>query len=339
MHNTASGFQYHSFSVQGFDPESLLGVIRDARFEQRLLRGGSFRVFHQRLAFGECSLDSGRYSLPILAQGAFGGRHLTFGIMVASSAPTRINGHVAATLDIQVHPPGGELHCRPQAGDWTWAAFLVPLPVFVAAAERVLGSALPIPLDRMSNVRPATAAGQALLLAVDDAFRAGESAAGNAVAEHIALDVQERLLEALVRALASAQPHALAFAPSRKDPWLRTLRRAEDFLCRHAHEPYGSEALCRYVYASERTLQYAFRSAYGMTPRQWHTVMRLNLARRELIALRPEETRVADVAARWGFYHFGRFSARYRDMFGEAPATTLRRPLSGSWIDRPLPRF
>lgn len=326
MRDDLSRFEYRSFALEGFDPDQLLGVIRDSRFEQRLLRGGGFRVLHQRLVVGDCSVDSGCYSLPIVAQGAFGKQHLTFGIMMASTQPTFINGHGCATLDIQVHPPGGELYCRPATGDWTWAAFLVPLQTFLAAAERHLGAPLAIPLDRMSNVRPAPAEGDALVLAIRRAFRAGASARGAAVAGLAAIDVRSKLLEALLNALASADPDQAVRDRVRGDRWLRTLRRTEEFLREHAHEPYASETMCRYIGVSERALEYAFRSAYGLSPRDWHAVMRLNLARRELIALGPGDARVADVAMRWGFYHLGRFSTRYRELFGEPPAATLRQP-------------
>jgi AraC family transcriptional regulator, ethanolamine operon transcriptional activator len=32
---------------------------------------------------------------------------------------------------------------------------------------------------------------------------------------------------------------------------------------------------------------------------------------------------VTAVATRWGFYHFGRFSAAYRRLFGEVPSATI----------------
>jgi AraC-like DNA-binding protein len=33
---------------------------------------------------------------------------------------------------------------------------------------------------------------------------------------------------------------------------------------------------------------------------------------------------VAEVAARWGFSHLGRFAAAYRKRYGESPSHTLR---------------
>jgi hypothetical protein len=37
--------------IETFDPETLLEVIRDGRFDHRLLEGGSFEVRHRRVVF------------------------------------------------------------------------------------------------------------------------------------------------------------------------------------------------------------------------------------------------------------------------------------------------
>jgi transcriptional regulator GlxA family with amidase domain len=34
---------------------------------------------------------------------------------------------------------------------------------------------------------------------------------------------------------------------------------------------------------------------------------------------------VSHIAARWGFYQFGRFAGLYRQLCGESPSDTLRR--------------
>ena len=48
-------------------------------------------------------------------------------------------------------------------------------------------------------------------------------------------------------------------------------------------------------------------------------------ARDELLISRPEDTRVTDIAMRWGFQHLGRFCQIYKRRFGETPTATLRR--------------
>ena len=53
--------------------------------------------------------------------------------------------------------------------------------------------------------------------------------------------------------------------------------------------------------------------------------MRLRGVRIELRQSCSRRTRVADVAAQWGFWHMGQFAADYRRRFGELPSETLRR--------------
>jgi transcriptional regulator GlxA family with amidase domain len=53
--------------------------------------------------------------------------------------------------------------------------------------------------------------------------------------------------------------------------------------------------------------------------------IRLQHVRKDLSAADPTETTVTEIATRWGFLHPGRFSAQYRERFGEPPSATLRR--------------
>jgi AraC-like DNA-binding protein len=87
--------------------------------------------------------------------------------------------------------------------------------------------------------------------------------------------------------------------------------------------------LCRETGASERTLEYAFREHFGVTPKAYLQAVRLHQVRGELRAANPAFARVSDVANRWGFWHMGQFAADYRKMFGELPSQTLKRPENG----------
>src|SRR5205807_167033 len=69
---------------------------------------------------------------------------------------------------------------------------------------------------------------------------------------------------------------------------------------------------------SGRTLQRQFRSFLGQSPHAALRDIRFDCARRELLRASPE-ARVMDVALRWGFTHFGRFSIEYRRRYGETP--------------------
>lgn len=56
--------------------------------------------------------------------------------------------------------------------------------------------------------------------------------------------------------------------------------------------------------------------------------IRLQRVRAQLLAS-DGSVSVSEIARRWGFHHLGRFSAYYRDAFGEVPSRTVQRPVPG----------
>jgi hypothetical protein len=52
--------------------------------------------------------------------------------------------------------------------------------------------------------------------------------------------------------------------------------------------------------------------------------VRLARAHDELVDAEPGATTAMAVAQRWGFTHYGRFAAQYRQRFGRSPGETLR---------------
>jgi AraC-like DNA-binding protein len=103
------------------------------------------------------------------------------------------------------------------------------------------------------------------------------------------------------------------------------VRRAVDFIERHAGEPIDVGDIATAAGIGPRGLQHSFRKHLGTTPRTRLLTTRLERAHRDLREGDPSrgET-VAAVARRWGFTHLGRFGAAYRDRFGCAPSETLR---------------
>ena len=83
--------------------------------------------------------------------------------------------------------------------------------------------------------------------------------------------------------------------------------------------------LCSLLRVSPGTLGNAFRSVAGVTPHTFFLRRKLNKARLLLLHADPCEHKVTSVASDLGFTEFGRFSVRYRQMFGETPTQTLRR--------------
>ncbi|GEO84118.1 MULTISPECIES: helix-turn-helix domain-containing protein [Alphaproteobacteria] len=105
---------------------------------------------------------------------------------------------------------------------------------------------------------------------------------------------------------------------------LRIYRRMEEWLKDNPREPISVTALSRELHLPSRTLRAACQRIIGYRLDDVLLIRRLNYARRDLIAARNAPRRVSDIALDWGFFHWGRFSTRYRAMFGETPSQTMQ---------------
>jgi len=83
--------------------------------------------------------------------------------------------------------------------------------------------------------------------------------------------------------------------------------------------------LARAVGVSDRWVRAAFRTMYGVSASRFFQARAMDGARRQLQAASPGSVTVTEVAMRCGFWHLSRFSATYREYFGELPSETLAR--------------
>ena len=101
-------------------------------------------------------------------------------------------------------------------------------------------------------------------------------------------------------------------------------RPAETYLRENPDRPVSVGELCLETGALKRTLMLGFHEAFGISPGAYHRRLRLERGTPRPVKVPTADVTVAQVALRWGFEHLGRFSVDYRNLFGEAPATTLR---------------
>ena len=81
----------------------------------------------------------------------------------------------------------------------------------------------------------------------------------------------------------------------------------------------------RRLNVSPKTLQNAFRTVTGLSPRSFFQRVLLTRAREALLRSDSAEDKVTAIVARLGISELGRFAVRYRALFGESPSETLRR--------------
>ncbi|MFE0019367.1 helix-turn-helix transcriptional regulator [Amycolatopsis sp. NPDC059021] len=98
------------------------------------------------------------------------------------------------------------------------------------------------------------------------------------------------------------------------------VRRAITFIDDHAHEDISAADIAATARTTIRAVQHAFRRHLGTTPMEYLRQARLQHAHQELLAADPTTgATVTEIAARWGFFHPGRFAHHYRTAYGCPP--------------------
>lgn len=103
---------------------------------------------------------------------------------------------------------------------------------------------------------------------------------------------------------------------------------AREFIDAHYDQPLTIKAVCEAVGASERTLRYGFKAVFGLSPKQYLKIHRLNIAHRQLLKGKGATKSVTDIAFSSGFWHLGRFSRDYKLLFDESPLETLLKEVN-----------
>jgi AraC family transcriptional regulator, ethanolamine operon transcriptional activator len=318
MQSAAAQYEFVDRRIETFDPQNLLEVIRDGRFEHRLMEKGRFEVRHRRLVFANSSLDCGDYSPAFAVNGQFSADQICLGFTPRTEKPAWCNGFVVGRNEILCFSEGAELQFR-NAPQTTWQALLVDRKELQEVAMILTGKPLKLPqrgtadfkvqsdrIGRLSSVIDLTLSS----LASTDEFKPLGGA-----------NPGEEILNSFVRAMVSDSPGRTTLPPYR----FAAMRRAEAFLKENITGHFSSRALCAATRMSERSIEMLFKEAYGVSPRTWFQIARLNAIRQDLLKGNSRYCPVSEVAVRWGFYHLGRFSAAYRSLFGELPSVTAGR--------------
>ena len=109
-----------------------------------------------------------------------------------------------------------------------------------------------------------------------------------------------------------------------KLPREEIIRRSKELLEERDGEPILVGELADRAEVCERTLRRAFKEYFGVGPVRYLQLRQLHQVKRALRAADAEAVSVTDVLVRHGFWQFGRFALRYRQLFGELPSETLQ---------------
>ena len=103
----------------------------------------------------------------------------------------------------------------------------------------------------------------------------------------------------------------------------QTALEVKSFLHDSIDEKVGIQSITEQFEVSDKTLETSFKSLFGLTPKQFITILKLNKAHEDLQLANAQTTNVSNIATKWGFSNFGRFAKDYKALFGVLPSETL----------------
>ena len=104
----------------------------------------------------------------------------------------------------------------------------------------------------------------------------------------------------------------------------KTAFEVRSFLLNNLDETMTIQSITEQFKVSDKTLETSFKSLFGITPKRFKYLLRLNHAHEDLQLADAQTTNVSDIATKWGFSHFGRFAKEYKGLFGVLPSETLK---------------
>ncbi len=240
--------------------------------------------------------------------------------------PMLVNGMSVDPEAIVFFPPGSEFRNACTHAN-SWFSIRVPMETLVETD----GEGAPELLDSVSVVQPKPGLARQLRTIVPKYLSALCSTPSLAESTLANERLQEQVIaiarQVCVRSAAnSVESHSTSKRVDSHHEWIAT--KAADLIENSLDHSQSVAGIARALQVSERTLLTAFRSRLGTSPRQFIQSMRLNRARALLRRGDYPETLVQEIAAKCGFWDFGRFAAKYKRLFGEYPSETALKATS-----------
>lgn len=205
----------------------------------------------------------------------------------------------------------------------------LPLDQIGSASAAIVGRELVPPRDGL--VLRAMKTPLARLRALHERAACLARAAPSILADtEVARGIEQSCIEAMIECLAVERSEPDRTAVGRHQ---LIMRRFFAFVEANAERALYLSETCTAIGTTERTLRRCCQEQLGFGPKHYLLLRRMHLARRALRHADPANATVASIAARFGFWDFGRFAAAYRDLFGEAPSVTLRHPGQARWYE------
>jgi AraC-like DNA-binding protein len=275
----------------------------------RQVSGRHFHVFHEQL------------NQRVLQQGRAPHNQLCFALPVVQAVAPFVQGR-AVSLPSLLTLRGGEefvvhLPCDTDVIAFTLDRALAAAPEHAALSElpeRMLAQPV-LPVSPPRYQAAVQDLQDVLHLALDDESLVNHAAFDEKMLAHSVIGIVLSLVQSDQDGRSPTLPHMSTQS--------YIVRKSQEIALDSDDDMLTVLDLCHRLKISRRTLQYSFQNVAGTTPTAYLRSIRLNAVRRFLMTT-PPTVRIGDVAAQFGFCHFGRFSSYYQQHFQELPSQTPR---------------
>ena len=303
--------------------EAFAEAVQEASVTMRMRSLEEPKWSLQHATVGPLCVQQGYEGGGSIAEGATVGDGWTF---YHQSRPVHANGQVATENEVFAAPPGAEfcLACQPRHD---WLTVFVPTSLLFRSPQELefASSARPQLLKPPPHVtRRFTSLVRRFLSAAESRPQLLGSPA--------AVDSFRNELLAAAKDLFTGCQHSASRHFVR---WHCQTKSTVELAMSHPDQTLSISDLARQDGVPERTLRTAFQRCYGLSPVEYLRIRRLHQARRLLLGSCQDETTVTQIAFGLGFWDLGRFAGAYRQLFGERPSETLRKPVRVSVGMRP----
>jgi AraC-like DNA-binding protein len=303
------------------DPHQYQAVILAAQAEIFPTAKGAFRAELTQINLGKVWLQRGCENLPRVYRGTFHADRAPIGFLTKADQPAFQHcGLEVRPGDIIVNDRR-PIHRRTHA-PCHWGSMSLPATDLAAMGEAVVGRELTAP-SATHLVRPASAQMQRLLALHEAAGQLAANAPDVLARPEVARALEQELIHVMITSLTEGVAVEMSSGARRHSA---VIDRLEDVFAANADRAVYLVELCAATGVSERTLRACCQEHLGMGPVHYLWLRRMHLARRALVCADPANTTVTQIATGLGFWELGRFSVEYREMFGEQPSASLRKP-------------
>ena len=305
------------------DAESYLAVLRGSDVEISQLAPGPLKGHHLRVGLPGGQISWVETNLPLRGGGRFPSGAWTLSVVTAARTRSFQHGTPVRAGTVFAHAPGAE-HDAIYGRAFSVVCVSLRKELFQEIVRRQFPELAALLGKAWCVFEPPDAERRELVARFGQAARILRSAEKVRTSAAAVSAIQDELVGGFLTALAQSESplRARKFAHATE-----LVRRSEKLVENADDHTLQVGDLCAACGVPRRTLSLAFHEVLGMGPATYLRRLRLNQARRILRTRRAggPTTRIARVALDHGFWHLGRFSSQYRDLFGESPRASARR--------------